>query len=102
MDALSEILRVVQMSGAFFVNARFSAPWCYQSPKASLAAPWLDPTAEQVVIFHLITEGGCLVEMDGAPPLAVHEGDVVMFPGGSAHRMTSAPGLPPPRGAADL
>lgn len=102
MDALSEILRVVQMSGAFFVNARFSAPWCYQSPKASLAAPWLDPTAEQVVIFHLITEGGCLVEMDGAPPMEVHEGDVVMFPGGSAHRMTSAPGLPPPRGAADL
>ncbi|KRA52653.1 AraC family transcriptional regulator [Pseudoxanthomonas sp. Root65] len=102
MDALSEILRVVQMSGAFFVNARFSAPWCYQSPKAALAAPWLDPSAEQVVIFHLITEGECLVELEGAPSVHAQAGDVVMFPNGCAHRMASAPGLPPPRGAADL
>lgn len=97
-DALSEILRVVQMSGAFFVNARFSAPWCYQSPKAVLAAPMLDPSAEQVVIYHLITEGECLVEMDGMPPLPVRAGDVVLFPTGAAHRMTSEAGLPPPRG----
>lgn len=102
MDALSEILRVVQMSGAFFVNARFSAPWCYQSPKASLAAPWLEPSAEQIVIFHLITEGDCLVEMEGMPPLRAQTGDVVLFPGGSAHRMTSEVGMPPPRGVADL
>ncbi len=102
MDALSEILRVVQMSGAFFVNARFSAPWCYQSPRAALAAPWLDPSAEQIVIFHLITEGQCVVEMDGEPSMTVRTGDVVLFPTGAAHRMTSAPGLPPPRGPADL
>jgi len=102
MDALSEILRVVQLSGAFFVNARFTAPWCYQSPAAALAAPWLDPCAEQVVIFHLITEGKCLVEIDGADPLPVQAGDVVVFPNGCAHRMTSEAGLPPPRREADL
>ena len=102
MDALSEILRVVQMSGAFFVNARFSAPWCYQSPKAALAAPWLDPSAEQVVIFHLITEGECMIEMEGAPTVHARAGDVVMFPNGCAHRMASAPGLPPPRAMANL
>lgn len=102
MDALSEILRVVHMSGAFFVNARFSAPWCYQSPQASLAAPWLDPSAEQIVIFHMITEGECLVELEDAPPLRVQAGDVVLFPSGCAHRMTSDAGLPPPPNAANL
>ena len=102
MDALSEILRVVHMSGAFFINARFSAPWCYQSPQASLAAPWLDPCAEKIVIFHLITEGECLVEMEGEPPLRVQAGDVLLFPTGAAHRMTSDAGLPPPPGAANL
>jgi len=102
MDALSEILRVVHMSGAFFINARFSAPWCYQSPQASLAAPWLDPAAEQIVIFHLITEGECLVEMEGQPSQRVQAGDVLLFPTGAAHRMTSAAGLPPPPGAANL
>lgn len=102
MDALSEILRVVQLSGAFFVNARFTAPWCYQSPAAAVAAPWLDPCAEQVVIFHLITEGECLVEIEGAQPLRVQAGDVVVFPRGCAHRMTSEAGLPPPQRAADM
>ena len=89
MDALSEILRVVQLSGAFFVNARFTAPW-------------LDPCAEQVVIFHLVTEGECLVEMEGAPPLPVQAGDVVLFPRGCAHRMASEVGLPSPPREADL
>ena len=27
-------LEVVQLTGAIFINARFSAPWCYASPPA--------------------------------------------------------------------
>ena len=57
MDALSETLRVVRLVGAIFIHGRFTAPWCYQSPHADAAAPLLEPTAERVVIFHLITEG---------------------------------------------
>ena len=62
MDALSQTLRVVRLVGAIFINARFTAPWCYQSPSAT-AAPLLEPGAERVVIFHLITEGECYVEL---------------------------------------
>jgi hypothetical protein len=39
MDALSQTLRVVRLVGAIFINARFTAPWCYQSPSADTAAP---------------------------------------------------------------
>ena len=71
MDALSETLRVVRLVGAIFIKARFTAPWCYQSPRADSAAPLLEPGAERVVIFHLITEGECYVELGderaGAP-----------------------------------
>lgn len=98
MDALSETLRVVQLVGAIFINARFSAPWCYQSPSADFAAPILEPGAERVVIFHLITEGECHVELGELPPTRLTAGDVVIFPQGHAHRMTSKPGLPPARG----
>ena len=45
MDALSETLRVVRLAGAIFFNARFTAPWCYQSMPADDAAPLLEPTA---------------------------------------------------------
>lgn len=99
MDALSETLRVVRLSGAIFINARFSAPWCYQSPRADLAARVLEPDAERIVIFHLILEGECYVEMDGQAPVHAVAGDAILFTMGDAHRMCSAPGVPPARGA---
>ncbi len=97
-DALSEILRVVRLVGAIFINARFTAPWCYQSPCAASAAPLLEPGAERVIIFHLITEGECYVELPDATPVRLTAGDVVIFPQGDAHLMSSQPGLPPARG----
>jgi len=99
MDALSETLRVVRLVGAIFINARFTAPWCYQSPRADAAAPLLEPGAEHVVIFHLITEGNCFVEMDSGQSVQLSAGDAVVFPQGHAHRMCSAPGLEPAKGA---
>jgi AraC-like DNA-binding protein len=99
MDALSETLRVVHLSGAIFINARFTAPWCYQSPSASTAAPFLEPGAGRIVIFHLITEGECYVELGDEAPLRLTAGDAVLFPQGDAHRMASQPGLAPASGA---
>jgi AraC-like DNA-binding protein len=102
MDALSETLRVVRLVGAIFINGRFTAPWCYHSPHADVAAPILEPGAERVVIFHLITEGECYVELDDEPPLKLIAGDVIVFPQGDAHRMTSEPGVPPAKGGRPL
>jgi AraC-like DNA-binding protein len=99
MDALSETLRVVHLTGAIFIHGRFTAPWCYQSPHADSAAPLLEPGAERVVIFHMITEGECIVELDGQEPVRLGAGDAVIFPQGDAHRMASAPGLTPASGA---
>ena len=99
MDALSETLRVVRLVGAIFIHGRFTAPWCYQSPHADAAAPLLEPTAERVVIFHMITEGECWVELDGQSPTRLAAGDAVIFPQGDAHRMASQPGLQPASGA---
>lgn len=99
MDALSETLRVVHLVGAIFLQGRFSAPWCYQSPSADAAAPLLEPGAERVVIFHLITEGECVVELKGQPPMHLQAGDAVLFPRGDAHRMASASGVAPATGA---
>jgi AraC-like DNA-binding protein len=102
MDALSETLRVVRLVGAIFIHGRFTAPWCYQSPSADSAAPLLEPGAERVVIFHLITEGECFVELGGQPPMRLSAGDAVVFPQGDAHRMASEPGLAPALGGARL
>ena len=95
MDALSETLRVVRLVGAIFIQARFTAPWCYQSPHADAAASVLEPGGDRVVIFHLITDGDCWAELEDQPPRHLVAGDVVVFPRGDAHLMSSAPGVPP-------
>lgn len=99
MDALSQTLRVVRLVGAIFLHGRFTAPWCYQSPPADAAAPFLEPSAERIVIFHLITEGECWVELGEQAPMRLRAGDAVLFPQGDAHRMASQPGLTPASGA---
>lgn len=95
MDALSETLRVVRLVSAIFINARFTAPWSYQSQPADQVAPLLEPGAERLVIFHMIVEGECWVELEGAAPVHLGPGDVALFPQGHGHRMTSQPGLAP-------
>lgn len=105
MDALSEVLRVVRLTGAIFINARFTAPWCFDSPNADFAAPILEPGAERVIIFHAITEGECVVQMDGRPTMRLVAGDVIIIPHGDGHVMASEPGLPlqdPPGRLEDL
>jgi AraC-like DNA-binding protein len=99
MDAFSETLRVVRLIGAIFINAKFTAPWCYQSQQAGSIAHLLEPGAERLVIWHLITEGECYCELEGAAPLRLTAGEIVVFPHGDAHRMSSEPGLPPAKGS---
>jgi hypothetical protein len=84
MDALSETLRVVRLVGAIFIEAKFTAPWCYNSPAADSAAPVLEPGAERV--GHLPPHHrGRVLRRDGrqrapciSPPV-----DAVVFPKGT-------------------
>lgn len=95
MDALSQVLRVVQLGSAVFFNARFSAPWCFASPEVNAVMGTLHPGAEKMVIFHLLTEGECRVEVEGLPLTRLKAGDIVVFPHGDAHHMASGPDIPP-------
>jgi AraC-like DNA-binding protein len=93
LDVLSETLRVIRLVGATLVHAKLTAPWSYQWQRADCIAPTLDPGAERVVVFHVITEGECWLEMQNEVPLHLTAGDVAIFPHADAHRMASEPGL---------
>jgi AraC-like DNA-binding protein len=84
-DALSSILQVVHLTSAVFFNAKFTAPWCYASPPSSTVIPHLAPGADHLVIYHLISEGECSARVEGADPVSLAGGDLVIFPHGDAH-----------------
>lgn len=89
MDILSDVLRVVRLSGAVFFTAEFSAPWALDSPNPELLASIVLPDAECVVLFHILTEGECFVLCKTHPPVRMEAGDVVIFPHGEPHTMCS-------------
>jgi len=95
MDALSEILKVVQLNGAIFFNARFTAPWCVASPAEASLSQMLGLAAERVLLYHYVMEGSCLITLEGMAPLRLNSGDIMLFPQGDAHTMASSMGEQP-------
>jgi len=88
MDAFSEILSGVKLNGAVFFNAEFSAPWGFSVP-ASKQMDTLPPGDAHFLLYHLVVDGSAVVEVADGPPLELDSGDVVIFPNGDAHHMSS-------------
>jgi AraC family transcriptional regulator, alkane utilization regulator len=95
MDALSEILRGIRLSGSAFIAAELSAPWSVQTPTASDLAKRLAPDAGRIIPYHLIVEGTCTVRVGSEPPLVVKAPEVVCFPHGDVHLLASDAELEP-------
>jgi AraC-like DNA-binding protein len=89
MDVLSDVLRVVRLSGAVFFTADFSSPWAIESPIPDRLAAAVMPQAECIVLFHILVDGECEVECQGHPRTGMASGDVIVFPRGDQHTMRS-------------
>ena len=92
MDAFSEILSGVKLNGAVFFTAEFSAPWGFSAPASDLMAATIAPGAARLVLYHLLIEGAAVVGMPDGYTLELKPGDVVTFPHGDAHHMSSGKG----------
>ena len=68
MDVLSEVLKVVKLQGALFYYGEFSAPWCVKASSARALARPFAPTAEHVIIFHLLTDDRAFKRRFEVPP----------------------------------
>jgi len=96
MDAFSEILSGVKLNGAVFFRAEFSAPWGFFQPSSNIMAARLAPQAEHLVLYHLVVDGEAVVELKEEKPIELMAGDVVVFPHGHAHHMSSGKDAVPP------
>ncbi|HET6567375.1 MAG TPA: AraC family transcriptional regulator [Rhodothermales bacterium] len=95
MDVLSDVLRVVRLTGAIFFTARFSSPWSISSPPPDLLARALNSEAECLTLFHVLVEGQCWVGLENSAPYRMEAGDVVILPQGDVHIMSSRPDITP-------
>jgi AraC-like DNA-binding protein len=93
MDALSDVLRAVRLTGAVFFDVKASDPWVAETPAGQTIVRNIFPDADHLMSYHVVTRGSCWAcPLDGEP-IRLTAGDVVVFPHGDAHAMSSAPGM---------
>jgi hypothetical protein len=96
MDAFSEILTGVKLYGAVFFRAEFSAPWGFSTPPTEVITAELAPGAPYLVLYHFVLHGGALVQVVNGPTVELNPGDIVVFPHGHQHHITSIEGATAP------
>lgn len=84
-DPLGEALHFLHMDGTFYCRSELTAPW-------GLALPPM----HGCLWFHVVTSGGCSLEVEGAEPLRLQPGDLALVPHGEGHRLRSDAGAPAP------
>lgn len=90
MDLLSDVLRAVRLTGAYFYPVEATAPWSVFSEAALNLVPRALPQKEHLISYHVLLEGTCWGGLEDGPLLPLKAGDVIVFPQGDAHRMASA------------
>jgi AraC-like DNA-binding protein len=92
-DALSDVLRAVRLTGAVFFHVDLTGAWVTEAPPAQRFIPYVMPGAQHLIEYHLVTEGSGWGGVVGEPPVKLATGDVIVFPQGDAHVVSSAPGM---------
>jgi hypothetical protein len=93
MDALSDVLRAVRLTGAIFFDVHASDPWVAETPPGRSIVGRMFPGAEHLVSYHVMTHGSCWATVHGGTPIRLTAGDIVVFPQGDGHAMSSTPGM---------
>jgi AraC-like DNA-binding protein len=80
VDPLGGVLFDLRVRGTFYCRAEGTAPWGVEMP-----------ALDGCVSFHVVTEGECLLEVDGAGHV-LHAGDLALVAHGRGHVLRSGAG----------
>jgi len=93
MDPLSDLLRVVRLDGAYFYAVEASEPWSVEALPARQLRPRIMPASEHLISYHILTGGRCYGGLVGEDQIELVAGDVIVFPHGDPHVMSSGLGI---------
>src|SRR6185436_8297857 len=95
LDLLSDVFRAIRLDGAFFFRVEATEPWWVESAIAREQQPSVLPGSEHLIPYHILVEGECWGGLDRREQQRMRPGDVIVFPHGLPHFMSSAKGERP-------
>ncbi len=78
VDPLGEILHVLRLNGTLYCRSELTAPWGIELPPL-----------EDCMMFHVVTQGQCWLEVDGEEAVLLEQGSLALVPHGKGHIMRS-------------
>ena len=93
MDALSDVLRVVRLTGGVFLDARFTAPWSVAGRVEPEEIRAFVDRPHGVIGFHYVVSGRMIASVPGQEPIEVKAGEIILTPRNDTHILASAPNL---------
>ncbi|MBF6616085.1 MAG: AraC family transcriptional regulator [Candidimonas sp.] len=95
MDTISDVLQSMRLTGAVFLEAHFTAPWSIKAHVSPDDCTPFMPTPRQIIAYHLITAGRCMLLLDSGTTTDLKHGDLVILPRNNPHVLASAATVPP-------
>ena len=93
MDPLSDLLRVVRLDGAFFYAVDAAEPWSAETVAARELSPRIMPACRSPDLVSRPGRRPLLRGLIGEEQVELAPGDVIVFPHGDAHLMSSERGV---------
>jgi AraC family transcriptional regulator, alkane utilization regulator len=94
-DTLSDVLRVLRLSGGMFFRVRLRAPYGITALDTATMLATFAPGAQHILPFHLVTEGPIWFDVEGNDSVLLEKGDIIVLPHGASHVLCDAPGTTP-------
>ncbi len=93
LDLLSDVLALVRLTGALVFEVEVGGAWgVSEQPCVEHFAPLLPAGTAQVVAFHIMLQGACVVRHAAAPWVELHAGQAIVVAHGEAHCLCDRPG----------
>src|SRR6186713_885378 len=92
-DVLSDVLRAIRLTGAVYFDYELTSPWVAEAPPAAELLKYVMPGSDRLIEYHVIARGSCWGHRVGDEPIRLREGDILVFPQGDPHVLSSYPGM---------
>ncbi|MBL4636808.1 MAG: AraC family transcriptional regulator [Kofleriaceae bacterium] len=89
-DTLSNVLRVIRLSGGVFVRLELSPPFAFGTLDAETLRQYLAPESEQILPFHLVNKGPVWFHIEGSDPVKLETNDILVLPDGAGHGLSDS------------
>ncbi|MEM8796701.1 MAG: AraC family transcriptional regulator [Pseudomonadota bacterium] len=99
VDPLSDIVRSLNLTGAVFLNAEFTAPWAITAHVTEDDCRPFMPIPRQVIAYHVVVDGEAVFSLNNGASDQTHyrvtQGDIIFVPRNKTHILASSKGVQP-------